>query len=692
MHGLKNTGEAALTYYMVKWTGKGVKAPEKPAGEPGGDLAAPPAKAPPTPRGQPKPDTDRKEGVDKLTGKVTVLDAHTLQFQDGTVVELNGAMNAPDLEQRALIGKSLYPCGEEAAEFLKKLVANQVVTCYYPGKSKDGKRDGRHCFVGERRIIEEMVRNGWATTNHTEMDGWEAIARDNKRGLWRGPFVAPEVWRLGVRLPEEPLPRGYQVDDQLCPFFVETKVTGTDSGKATSLVCAYEGKPVVMVYTWEINPAVIQLIKKLDKATAKNKDKRLASYVVLFCDSQHREKELKALAEKENIQQTLLTFVVVNKWTVRDEKTGPGLKQFLARFGRAAQTRIIMANGQKQVKASFAYRKGELTDAEIDKRLADLPKVPLGAGDELRGGSAQEPKARAMLKGGGPFVFRADGRMLVSTGIKLWDVASGRETANLQVPGKGFWSIATTSDGKTLASGYEDGTITIWDVATGKLRATFNGGRETIRAVAFSADGKTLVSGDEDGIVKVWDVATGKERAALEASASALRVGMVLFSPDDKVFASSSDPSPGEHPPPGEVRVWDTATLKELCTVKTGPTNVCVAIAPDGKTLASGNRRGDIKLWSVATGKELVSLTDHRYCQALAFSRDGKALLSASSAGTIKWWDVATGKEQGILKTHRAGPHLVFRAYAFSPDNKLLASVNSQSGEIELWDVPEAPR
>jgi quercetin dioxygenase-like cupin family protein len=30
-HGLKNTGDAPLTYYMVKWNNKGVKAPEKPA-------------------------------------------------------------------------------------------------------------------------------------------------------------------------------------------------------------------------------------------------------------------------------------------------------------------------------------------------------------------------------------------------------------------------------------------------------------------------------------------------------------------------------------------------------------------------------------------------------------------------------------------------------------------------------------
>jgi mannose-6-phosphate isomerase-like protein (cupin superfamily) len=30
MHGVKNTGDGPLTYYMVKWDNKGVKAPEKP--------------------------------------------------------------------------------------------------------------------------------------------------------------------------------------------------------------------------------------------------------------------------------------------------------------------------------------------------------------------------------------------------------------------------------------------------------------------------------------------------------------------------------------------------------------------------------------------------------------------------------------------------------------------------------------
>jgi quercetin dioxygenase-like cupin family protein len=52
-HGLKNTDDKTLTYYMVKWNNKGVKAPEKPVGGLGQDAAAPQDKKPPAEEGQP---------------------------------------------------------------------------------------------------------------------------------------------------------------------------------------------------------------------------------------------------------------------------------------------------------------------------------------------------------------------------------------------------------------------------------------------------------------------------------------------------------------------------------------------------------------------------------------------------------------------------------------------------------------
>jgi endonuclease YncB( thermonuclease family) len=147
----------------------------------------------------------RGEKLLRITGRVKVLDAHTLLFGDGTEVNINGGMDAPDLAQQGLIGDALYPFGKEAAAFLERLIGNRSVTCYSDADDPiDAKKLGRaEAFVGETKLEIEMVRHGWAMAHHSGMAAWEVIARDNKRGVWRGTFVCPEKWRKGERLPQE---------------------------------------------------------------------------------------------------------------------------------------------------------------------------------------------------------------------------------------------------------------------------------------------------------------------------------------------------------------------------------------------------------------------------------------------------------------------------------------------------------
>src|SRR5258708_1905230 len=83
-------------------------------------------------------------------------------------------------------------------------------------------------------------------------------------------------------------------------------------------------------------------------------------------------------------------------------------------------------------------------------------------------------------------------------------------------------SVAFSHDGKTVASGSHDNTIKLWDVSTGKERAQLNH-KGAVRSLAFSHDGKLLASGSNDYTVKLWDVATGSEQATLTGHAHGVR-------------------------------------------------------------------------------------------------------------------------------------------------------------------------
>jgi WD40 repeat protein len=96
--------------------------------------------------------------------------------------------------------------------------------------------------------------------------------------------------------------------------------------------------------------------------------------------------------------------------------------------------------------------------------------------------------------------------------IKLWDVATCREIANLKGHTYHVRSVAFSPNGKTLASGSSDETIKLWDVASGKERATLTGHSGTVFDVAFSPDGKTLASASGDHTIKLWDVSKKPER------------------------------------------------------------------------------------------------------------------------------------------------------------------------------------
>src|SRR5690242_18270960 len=109
-----------------------------------------------------------------------------------------------------------------------------------------------------------------------------------------------------------------------------------------------------MIFAREVSGPLTSLVKKLDAATAKNKDARMGSFVVFLSDDENMEKKLKDLAKKNKIENTILTIV--------EKKDGPEGYD----IDKDADVTVVLYV-KKNVKANYAFKKGQMKDKDVNK-------------------------------------------------------------------------------------------------------------------------------------------------------------------------------------------------------------------------------------------------------------------------------------------------------------------------------------
>jgi hypothetical protein len=156
---------------------------------------------------------------------------------------------------------------------------------------------------------------------------------------------------------------GPEVGEKLQTPFEPLNVNGSAAGQKKCQFCANGSCPVVMVFAREVSDPVKKLIKEVDAATVKNGDAKMGSFFVFLGDEEATEAKLKDLVKSEDLKKTILCV---------DGNSSPEVEAY--KVAKDADVTVVLYTN-RVVKANHSFKKGAMTDKDVEKVIADLPKI-----------------------------------------------------------------------------------------------------------------------------------------------------------------------------------------------------------------------------------------------------------------------------------------------------------------------------
>jgi hypothetical protein len=155
---------------------------------------------------------------------------------------------------------------------------------------------------------------------------------------------------------------GLQVGEPVSAFYVKD-VTGPAAGNKLCYRCRFGDRPVVTIFTRDVNDSVTSLIKKVDDVVGKHQDQDMKAFVVLLTDEpDSKESLLKKVAADAQVSNTPLTTF--------DSSAGPAPYK----LSHDADVTVMMwVDGTLKVNETFKGDK--LTQDQISAVLAKTKQI-----------------------------------------------------------------------------------------------------------------------------------------------------------------------------------------------------------------------------------------------------------------------------------------------------------------------------
>jgi WD40 repeat protein len=233
-------------------------------------------------------------------------------------------------------------------------------------------------------------------------------------------------------------------------------------------------------------------------------------------------------------------------------------------------------------------------------------------------------------------------------------------------------SVAYSPDGRSIATGSFENTLTVWDAVTGQARLTLQPPSWHICRIVYSPDGRFLAIYVTNDVVTVLESASGAKRLTLgkssQWSGGCFGNSNLIYSPDGRSILMAGAEG---------VTVWDAITGQKRMTLSAGGS--AASYGPDGRTIATIGSHG-IEIWDAATGAQRQTLPlsepGTRLHFDVQYSPDGRSILTSGN-GSAAVWDIDTGQQRKEISGYDP---------AWSPDGRRLIILNAEH-VATIWDV-----
>ncbi len=243
--------------------------------------------------------------------------------------------------------------------------------------------------------------------------------------------------------------------------------------------------------------------------------------------------------------------------------------------------------------------------------------------------------------------------------------SGGRELHSLRGHDRAVRSAVFSPDGKRALTAGGDGIARVWDVDSGTQRLALRGHRAAIGMAMLSLDGTRILTTSNDGTARLWDAHSGAGLAVLNVGETGTTTGQ----PVDGVITQSDKSGATER------FIFGGRAVDVVCAA---------AFSADGQRVLTAACKGTVKLWETASGKEVLTLHNTTPIEQAVLSADGARIITRHEGGVVRSWDAASGEGLSILQPSSSSGAAIRFAALSSNGDRLLAATATEAG---LWDV-----